>query len=181
MQRQRERVAAERVDTKDRHRAEIADVRARVDVAQEQFKELKQASLNAWRASITSAKPVVLQVANLLALSSDKASVRLNRGAFRFSERAGTTQQQRCADVASEVIWACWRRCAATRMRTWSVCWDALVSDKKLTDLRPNHFMELQDYKMKLLQVWFREATTRWYGKRGISGHTSMITFAAAV
>ena len=59
--------------------------------------------------------------------------------------------------------------------------WDALVSDKKLTDLRPNHFMELQDYKMKLLQVWFREATTRWYGKRGISGHTSMITFAAAV
>jgi hypothetical protein len=58
------------------------------------------------RDTITSATPMLLRVANILGLSTDMASSTLRRGAFRVSERAGTTQQHRMASVASEAIWA---------------------------------------------------------------------------
>ena len=55
--------------------------------------------------------------------------------------------------------------------------WDEICTEKRLEKLGEHDFFETQDYKMKLLQVWFREASSKWYGKRGISGHTSMWTF----
>ena len=55
--------------------------------------------------------------------------------------------------------------------------WDALQTEKRLENLGPKTFFATQDYKMKMLQVWFREASTRWYGKRGTSGHTTMWIF----
>jgi len=55
--------------------------------------------------------------------------------------------------------------------------WDLLATEKKLENLGPRRIFAIQDYKMKMLQVWFREASTRWYGKRGTSGHTTMLIF----
>ena len=54
--------------------------------------------------------------------------------------------------------------------------WDELVTEKRLQTLPQGQYLEIQDYKMKLLEMWYREDSTKWYGKRGISGHPTMFT-----
>ena len=54
--------------------------------------------------------------------------------------------------------------------------WDELVTEKRLQTLGQKQYSEIQDYKMKLLEMWYRKDSTQWYGKRGISGHTTMFT-----
>ena len=111
---ERSRSDDRRVADKGRHRIEKAALRARVAAAQEELKALKKANLEACRATLASAEPLVVQVAKMLSLDPDSASAWLRRGKFRVSECAGTTQQERCARVAAEVIEALMRLACPT-------------------------------------------------------------------
>ena len=55
--------------------------------------------------------------------------------------------------------------------------WDEFMTEKRLDELSELEFFDTQDYKMKLLQVWYRETSVQWYGKRGTSAHSAMWTF----
>ena len=48
-----------------------------------------------------------------------------------------------------------------------------------LDNLIKDQVIEVQDYKMKLLQAFFREDTSKWFGKAGISCHGVMWRFLA--
>jgi hypothetical protein len=54
---------------------------------------------------------------------------------------------------------------------------DAIGDEAVLEELKEGEAFQVEDYKMKLLQAWFREDTTRWFGKAGISCHGTMWQF----
>mmetsp|Transcript_62635 Transcript_62635/g.86090 ORF Transcript_62635/g.86090 Transcript_62635/m.86090 type:complete len:281 (-) Transcript_62635:113-955(-) len=56
---------------------------------------------------------------------------------------------------------------------------DALRQEMALDNLIKDQVIEVQDYKMKLLQAFFREDTSKWFGKAGISCHGVMWRFLA--
>ena len=60
-----------------------------------------------------------------------------------------------------------------------STAWDAHCDATRLANLKNSEIIEIADYKMKVLAMYFKQDLAKFFGKKGISAHGTFWQFLA--